>query len=92
MIAPCSNYRRVDQDRSVREQPIHSCLQIRNLKREPNLPANALARFYLINSTGLLFIKNLQCGLTHIKDHCLTLIVCPDLRWFQTEAIAIESY
>lgn len=92
MIAPGSNDWRMDQSRPMGEQALHGRLQVRNLKCKPDLPADASARFDLVDGLCLCFVENLQGGLAHIEDQRPALAVVPKLRRLDPESLTVEFY
>ena len=82
----------MDQNRAIQEQPVHGRLQVGHLKREPDRPAGALARLYLVYSAGVSFVEQFQSGPAHIEYYRSPpiLIARPELLRLNSETIAIE--
>ena len=68
LISPRGDHRRVNERSSMREQSLCGGLQVGDLQRKADLAANSVANFDLIHGLGLPFVKNLESGLSHIKD------------------------
>ena|SRR5436190_24274447 len=92
MMPPRRDHRWVYHYRSPGEQAVHCCLQVRHSEGKPNLPADALPGFYLIDGAGVCLVEDLQRSYTHIKDDCLTvaLVTRPKLLRLYTQTVAIE--